>query len=468
MGSTRSGYEIQADSETEEPQTIGIDLMPSECPWENKNPAKGFPIHVSCWKILNDCWPPSDQELQLLLGVFRSVPMQGGDRWHPSVILNWGHDYGGLFELVTDRDKLQPGEDCRIRRLNCAFSAHNPAVVDFNLIDVLKEVCPDGDTTNASTEITETFGEQDVGDKDVSPSPHARDVFHKLPVEIRQQILENVPLFDALALRQASRAFAELGFHDLFWKSRFYSDGELGHIHEVEPFLALFPGHWRSVWLIAAPCADRPWIKNRARVMPLASSLRNLVHKAGSAKCSGNQIRNAPSESKVWWHSANRSSEDPSSFLHQRYLPVPSKVTAVFASTVEICGRECVSGIRIQHKDRKGGPRSLTFGYQHPDNETLLLNDELHPFGIAGFCLAVTDHTIRGLSVIADTGTVSGWAGVHEKLLKRRLIGTSSGKDAITALKGDFDVSCFCVLHCLHSHVSDNVSCRPSNWFHCA
>lgn len=454
-----SRYEIQAAPGTGESETIGIDLMPSENPYRNENPAQGFPFHKACWELFTECWSPSDRELQLLLGVCRSVPTQGRSRWQSTLILNWGHDYGGLWRIVTEREKLSYGEDCCIRFGNFTGLYHashsDPAAPQSELIELLNELLPDGDTTVCSRPSSEEGDAEEEGPITITITiTGANDVFRQLPVEIRQQIMENLTLSDVLALRQVSRVFAELGFHDLFWKSRFYPGGELGHMAEVRQFVSLFPGHWRLVWVLADFFADSPCFQNRARIMALASSLRNLVLKAGSAECAGSDISAAPEEPEVTWQCASRWRPEP--YLHQRYLPDPSKITAVFASAVDVCGRRCVAGIRFQQNDEKGGSQSLTFGYRHPADEVLLLNNELHPFGIAGFCLAVTNHTIRGLAVITDTGTVSGWVGDHENLQKRKLIATSSGMDAITGLRGAFDVSC-CTPHRVVVHLSKNI-----------
>jgi hypothetical protein len=281
------------------------------------------------------------------------------------------------------------------------------------------------------------------------------DVFHQLPVEIRHVILESLDLTSALALRQASLSFANLGFSDQFWKSRFFPGRDLGHIFEIEPYLSSAGGQWSSIYQLVKPYAEQAWAERRSLIMSLASSMRDLVRKAGRTHCAGASADGSLGPATSWVAAGGfmGGSSTPEIFLlpgegfrrspvslYQRFSRLPARTVTLFVSTVDLYGCQYVSGIRAQ---TVVGDEISAFalGYQHPESEVLLFDSQRHGFGILGFCLAIDGDGIRGLSVITRAGELSAWAGDHAGLPRRRLVPSSSGMDAVEALKGDFDVS---------------------------
>ena len=259
-------------------------------------------------------------------------------------------------------------------------------------------------------------------------------------------ILENLTLSGAFALRQASRSFSELGFHDGFWKSRFFPGREFEHILEARPYFSSAPGKWGALCRVVKPFVDyEPWADSRARIIGLASSLHDLVRKAGESHCAGG-LQDSVLDPETRWITAGGTRETNTSF-YERPLQLSAQATAVLVSTVEIHGRRYVSGIRIHSKGGSSG--SLTLGYQHPDNEVMLLDCKRQNLGVSGFCLAIDNFGIRGLSAITDTGLLSDWAGEHQGLPRRRLVCSSSCLDTITDLKGAFDASALKFRHFL-------------------
>jgi hypothetical protein len=156
----------------------------------------------------------------------------------------------------------------------------------------------------------------------------SRDIFHQLPVEIRQMIIKNLTLSGTFALRQASRSFAELGFHERFWKFRFFPGRDFGHILEVRPYFSSAPGKWGALCRVVKPFVDyQPWADNKARIMDLASSLLDLVCTVGRNHCAGD-LTDGFLGSGTPWITAGGSKYMKTS-LCERSLQVPDQVTAV-------------------------------------------------------------------------------------------------------------------------------------------
>ena len=404
--------------------------------------AYGFPFHEACWGILTDTWSPCDQELQLLFDVCRSTPIEpsGGPWTDNQAILDWGHAYGGVFRYAIASEELTLGV------LSDHFNAHGctlPGLTSYNplrhdpmLTLAIQETLRNPNTTVTTPNHRRTSLRQKIQRQNLNT--RSGDVFHQLPVEIRQMILENLTLSGTYALRQASRSFSELGFHDRFWKSRFFPSRDFEHILEVRPFLSSASGKWGALCRAVKPFVDyQPWADSRARIIGLASSLCDLVRKAGESHCAGG-LPDSVLNPETRWITAGGTRETNTS-LYERSLQLPVQVTAVLVSTLEIHGRRYVSGVRIHSKGESSG--SLTLGYQHSDNKVLTLDCKRENLGVSGFCLAIDNFGIRGLSIITGTGLLSDWAGEHHGLPRRRLVCSSSCLKTITDLKGTFDVS---------------------------
>ncbi len=403
--------------------------------------AYGFPFHEACWGILTDSWSPSDREIQFLFDICRSTPIEPPELWgRNQATLDWGHAYGGVYWYPGASEELTLGvlsdhinaEGCSLPGL----TSYNPLRLDPKLTLAIQATLRESNAIVTTPNHRRTSLRQKIQRQNLKT--RSRDVFHQLPVEIRQMILENLTLPDTYALRQASRSFSSLGFHDQFWKSRFFPGRDFGHILEARPYFLSAPGKWGALCRVAKPFVDyQAWADSRARIMGLASSLRNLVRAAGDSHCAGG-LPDSVFGPETRWITAGGTRETNTS-LYERSLQLPAQVTAVVVFTVEIHGRRYVSGIRIPSKGGSSG--SFTLGYQHSDNRVLLLDCKRKPLGVSGFCLAIDNFGIRGLSMITDTGLLSDWAGEHESLPKRKLVCSSSCLERITDLKGTFDVS---------------------------
>lgn len=438
---TQTGAEIQASPSNSEPRIIPISLMGfGDGPDLGASRAYGFPFHKACWDALTDSWSPCDREIQLLYDLCRSVPLRRTNCAKIRLVLDWGHGYDGLYksEPALQAPGCEEDGDIILAEIDTTEGTYyeDPRTRDFYLKHVLKEAFSKGELQGGKP----TSRQLDTGRE--SPQSCHRDVFRLLPVEIRQMILENLSLPDTYALRQASRSVAELGFNDQFWISRFLPGRDFAHIFEARPYLSRVPpGQWRAFSELVKVALDWNSMLNRARVLGLASSLRNLMLMAEKTECAGDSgdILHLI-DSTMRWATA-RPLKDTAASLYDRSLLIPTEGIKLFASMVDIYGGRYVSGIRIQQTGKTSG--SWTLGYQHPLHEVLVHDFEEHDDVITGFCLAVDHHSVRGLSVITRRGALTDWAGEHEGLARRKLRAAHglSGQDTVIGLRCAFDVS---------------------------
>ena len=172
--------------------------------------AYGYPFHESCWSILTDCWSPCDREIQLLFDLCRSTPLDPKDPWPSNqAILDWGHAYGGVFEYSLETEEVTHGVLSGSNFRIASRTGFDPLRHDPELTLAIQDTLRNPNTTLNQRR---TSLRQKIRRDNLRTLP--KDVFHQLPVEIRQLILESLTLSGAFALRQASRSFAELGFHD--------------------------------------------------------------------------------------------------------------------------------------------------------------------------------------------------------------------------------------------------------------
>jgi hypothetical protein len=429
------------DNKSEE---ISIDLTLSTSPFKGGNQAKdghsapppgayGFAFHEACWTIFTNRCSINDRDIQSLLDVCLSAPIQHG----LPTVLNWGHDYGGYATYQSVQDEL--GSDLERRRLNfssgfsgseycnplddtalyLAFLNQRLKYPDSEHNKVLPEASRDGNQTFTAT----------------TPR-HAISV---LPAENLQMILESLPLPDALAVRQASREFASLGLHDVFWRSRFLPGRELGYVFEAMPYFNSLPGRWRDLFHAVKHLFPSPRVTNRNRILILAASLQDLMRQAGSARCEGYTTSAfTQTHHPMSWVSASWV-KGQSGSLHNRQVLIPDDLAAIFVSKVEVFGRQYVSGLRMEQTCNPDN--SIILGYRRPRRDTLLLEDEQRHLRIAGFHVALDRDGVRGIAIITHSGTISRWAGEHDRLPKRRLVPSSHNGDTVEALSGGFDVS---------------------------
>ena len=397
-------------------------------------PVSGFPFHAACWRIMTEVSSPSPVDLRLFYELCLSFPVWDG-------IMQWGHDYDGSTSLAEDPALLVPGEEGHVIRSR---------VIGIHYCDPLE-----------IPEMRPLFEDMDRANIDYPPSDgpsslprcstdHGADIFARLPVEILQAIVTQLPTPDVAALRRSSRVCAGLPLHDLFWRSRFQPGGEFDSIFEAASYFSparASRGRWQEVYhalrALQRQLHCQVCMRNRRRVWHLASSLVDLMSRARGIECKGAVPTVQGLGEDVHWTTACRGLHDlwngfsyGSRRLLQGSVNVPDDAVGLFVSTIDIFGRRYISGIRIQQADG----HSVNLGYIHPRDEALVLFCEQGRLRITGFVLAQDLRGVRGLSVISEAGTQSDWVGDHRDLPLRRLVSASSGTHLVKCFKGGFDV----------------------------
>ncbi|KAK4118329.1 hypothetical protein N657DRAFT_651413 [Parathielavia appendiculata] len=422
---------------------MGIDLMPSGITSHPIRPGetpdiRGFPFHPACWYVLTKRLSPGDREVQLLFDLCLSFR-------NNEIMLDWGHDYGGTVGYDYDSRVLGPGEEPRLSSL--AVDSRDDGGPDPLHIPELRRAF--------ERRTTDSISATDLpAPRQGYARPADRDAFQALPVEILQSTLIYLSTPDVAAVRIASPAFANVHLHDKFWRSRFFPGQEFESVFEAQPHLhdSSFKGQWKSTYFAVRELRRSPELLNRRRVWDLASSLLDLLFKAESASCDGSPVpfslddddddddNSSLSSVDMGWKTASRANPiskrcfvPGKSSLYKRMMPIPDDATALFVSTVEIQGRQYISGIRIQH----GTDASVSLGYHRPGNETPVVSREQGSLRIEGFNLAHDQRGIRGLSVISETRISSDWVGDFHGIPKRRLV--LREHDVVKHLKGGFD-----------------------------
>lgn len=436
---------------------MDIDLHSSKfgypSPYDDGERIWGFPFHCSCWDLLNarrETQEAARLDPQVVFDVLRSFPRHG--------LIEFGHDYGGVavYDLETDvydiadpsrhpcSSYFLPGEEPRL-----VYDRTNRALLDMQRQDPM-----------CVAELSSVFtGERSPGSP-VSQrqivAPHndtvrSGEVFGKLPIELLQSILIELSSPEVITLKRSSRVFQHVPLPDTFWRSRFLDGREFGHVFEALNYFQSCNGEWKAIYQLLKSMSKSPGLVNRRRIWDLARILDDLVEKRlESQTCSGTIIRSyfesvgASSYDTAWLEGRRCLRPLCEHFttgcrdLYTRTMLVPRDSALIYVSLVTILGKTYVSGLRFPKS--RGTIRQM--GYVRPGTEVpLTWNVETEPYRAMGFHLALDQHGIRGLCVVSGADKLSGWAGNHEDIPKRRLVVPADQPDTITRLKGRFDVS---------------------------
>ncbi|KAJ4149149.1 hypothetical protein NW754_000588 [Fusarium falciforme] len=389
----------------------------------------GFVFHGACWEIITILFQP---DVQLIFSLCFSMPIHG------EAILDWGHDNGGIVVGIPD-DENPPmltyiarpsipgyGRDpytmYSIQRLFNSANIPNHMLIDIPARGSL--INPDG------------------------------DVFRRLPNELLQAILVELPCEDVGSLRQASPIFASLHLSESFWASRFWRGHEFHHIFET---LRSRPDFWEKLYL--ALRYMEPRLADRKRIWSLALELESLQNQVSGTVCKGARLLTAFDTSKNgrikknehtrdWrkldWNTAgiNLCTEYELFYVGcrpwlariLRFRP-RLRVSHLWVSFVRMSGRSFVSGFRFV----KPNGKINSLGYIHPDQEVkICFSNGRHesPYTISGWQLAVERQGFRAVAVLTVDGAMSCWAGEPDDIPRWRLRGL--GK-RISAVKAEFD-----------------------------
>lgn len=452
-------YPSNDSSGVEGPQRIWLMpsfFEPSDLPFtpdEVDNP-RGFPFHISCWKVLAMVRPQDPINIQALHGLLRSCPIDEG-------ILHFGHDYGGMLLYRPSTSKLAAGaEPSLCRYIGPSFNdfadevdeededpyenytqygaysycgKHDPYEIPVLNSFLKREHEPEN---NVGTEVAR-FQTRGAG--------ASKDVFSKIPTEILHHILENLSSKDVAHLKKSSRTVASIPLLNSFWKSRFLPSQEYDFNFEAAHHGPSLRGRWRSLCTFDKGLLSDAAVVNRKRVWKLALSMRDILEGMRESECAGDAVQSffepgAPRDDRRWITAA-RSLNTPSSYffngrrsLWERAITLPTGPVIPFVSGCEMFGRFYISAIELETDDGT----HLCLGYRHAASKTPLCTGKVV---ITGFRLAEDERGLRGISVLSAGGIMSEWVGEHNGLSKRMLILSSAAESKFGHLKGGFDVS---------------------------
>lgn len=411
----------------------------------------GFPFHCCCWDLLitrRETHGAAQYEPQDLFDVLRSFPRHK--------LIELGHDYGGvagydieldLFDIVDPSHQpfhLFPGEEFRL-----VFDR-----TDRALLHMQKQ------SPMCVAEISSIFRGEKTSGRLVSQahpidclhdvSIRYSDPFEMLPVELLHFILFELSSPEVVALKQSSRVFQRLPLPDTFWRSRFLLGREFDYIYEALEYFENRQGQWGAIFQRLRDMRKSPGLMNRRRIWGLAQILDDLVEtRLENHACSGATVRSyfepaAAEEMNPIWSEAHRCLRPFNQCfsagcrdLYVRSMLVPPNASKIYVSVVDILDKAYVSGLRFE--EPTGTIQQI--GYVRPGNETPLpWNAHSDPRQATGFHLALDQHGVRGLCIVSGENMLSGWAGQHEDIPKRRLVVLPCRENGITELKGGFDV----------------------------
>ena len=228
----------------------------------------GFLFHSTCWTLLANIFQP---RLQDILAACLSMPCRF------VYVLNWGHDYGGAIEFISERAVPNIAIPCHSLPRNIHMN--------FDPVDI-----PELQHLLWSPVTPKTAGPAKLDNDNrfcVQKPSQAPDRFTLLPPEILQELLILLQSKDVASFRLASRTIASLALTDTFWKSRFLDGYEYASIFEARESR---PNSWRALYDGISRMQAKPGITNRKRIWSLALQLRNTLEQMESP-CYGRPVR---------------------------------------------------------------------------------------------------------------------------------------------------------------------------------
>jgi hypothetical protein len=351
------------------------------------NGVHGFPVHESCWILLQDFFKPHDVPLRRFVEICESLPFAD---WLKNVY--WGHTYNGL---------------CKICNISYPWYAHlsGPAYG----LDVKSYVCYDPLNIPEATWISKSssFTPYTSIEKRPVRDRFSRDCFWKLPWELREVLAIYLPTEDALDLRRASSAFIPLLNSQTFWASRFRRGGDRDFFLEAQG--SCEPRDWLRLYRITGSSQCSPGLQNRRRIWPLLRQFSQLLSLQVSDTLS--IPREVLHTQQSNWVSVtgellqDASGEPPFAIwcrLDRTYRAlVPRNITRVAVSPVGSGKYGYITGIRFI----SASGEVIRLGYISTGNETFVEVSQLN-----GFTLAMAPEGLKGLKII-DNGLESRWVG---------------------------------------------------------
>lgn len=285
-------------------------------------------------------------------------------------------------------------------------------------------------------------------------APIYSDPFGKLPVELLQSIVSELSSPEVVALKRSSRIFYCLPLPDTFWRSRFLPGREFEYVLEAFNFFETRNGQWKAIYQDLRNVRKSLGLVNKQRVWNLARTLDDLLETRlenpiclGTKVCSYFELAAAEEKDAAWiggyrcLRPFNQAFSTGCRQLYVRTMLVPLYAVDIYVSVVNILDKTYVSGLRFAKS--RGSMQQI--GYIRPEKEIpLIWNTQTEAPQVIGFHLARDQHGVRGLCAVSEVNKLTGWAGQHDGIPKRRLALPAGNQDdtvGIAKLKAGFDVS---------------------------
>lgn len=398
----------------------------------------GFAFHHGCWDIFNLANQISTPSIQTTFDVLRSFPVDLlGDTTSSAV--NFGHNYG-LWAYSNGPELSYIGEDLH-PFVYYAHDTHEPwwqmPWRDPKSIPEIQDfISKDSGSTTVNSilesKICSTVRQQTL----------ATDRLCSLPLEILLSVLQLLPSHDVLSAKLASRSFAEVNLPNSFWKTRFSPGYEFDFIFDTTyNQKRADPMNWKLLYTLVKSLLKRPEVINRRRVWKLATVLRSLTDRAEALARRGESLCSifepmAATDERQWlamktakpWAIRGMAGYQA---MFNRLTAVPNTILKGYVTTVDVYGKQYISGVRLQGK----GSQSYELGYVSACSEIAI---SLSDFSLRGLTIASDFSGVRGISFTSSSDD-SEWIGDHVLIPKQRLIIESESD--VKFLKAGLDVS---------------------------
>ncbi|MCJ1349887.1 hypothetical protein MMC31_008130, partial [Peltigera leucophlebia] len=368
----------------------------------------GVVLHDACWCLLKAALDPQSVPLERLFNVCESLPFP---LYWDGVC--WEHDYGGL--ALLDEQGHYPWED-RLSEVTYSEVHLNAEANPYDVPDIVQLIvmplgCPPNPT----------------------PSRYHADCFTLLPWEILEAIAVNLPTYDALNLRLASRSFARILTSQTFWASRFAPGGERDFVFEMRK--GKKGKDWRHLYRHTSYSRLSLGLLNRMRIWHLIRFIEKHLRLSLDDKLGG--LSQEMNSTDLQWHRVRGDvrqelgaglctgfNEGCRVFGKSRAF-IPNGLSRIAFSIIQSGKADYVVGMRLVSV----GEEDRQLGYK--GNEVFF-----EVTALRGFAVAVGPRGIRAIQVICDDGTRSPWFGCPKSSpLTERLVRTK----CIVALEVEFD-----------------------------
>ncbi|KAF7562118.1 hypothetical protein G7046_g2025 [Stylonectria norvegica] len=400
-----------------------IDLMINAHQVPQATSTLGYPLHVSCWKILDfKCsFSHIPLDIEAMFEICRSQPIKHG-------LMQWGHDYEGVFETPKDQ-VLYPGDDVEVSPEAPSAIIHSDPLELPSLLDSFFLAGDNRRLERFSAAQNQRRGHppgQPRGTINASNS----GTFSVLTSDILLQILLYLDCTDVTNLRLSSRIYACFQLPPEFWRSRFWPGRVFEHIFEA-------CGHthedrlwaWNDLYNAVKSLNHTDFMANRRRVWCLASRLGTLINiKVHSSLPLGlvskgriepiAEIMSNCVGGDFYYKRERRMFTRGSSVLHESIIQLPMNPRHIQVSFIMLNGKGYVTGLNIIHDK---GHCAIGYVSRLRDADVQLYLQTKPKDVINHLRVAVDARGIRGVSTMLSSGLVSPWIGESHKLHRQVL-----------------------------------------------